>query len=390
MDTVADRALLSSAEAKPDELLSALRRLTERFERAAVAEAHERTDDAGNRDVDESDRFDEAEVVAALETFLQSHERYQRARDAVREASQAVAVAEADRHVRLVELRRVLAGASERATPLAPARDQADSPVRPNARALRLPALEITCFGRFEVRRSGRKLELCASRNGQAILRFLVAQPRRQASMDILIETLWPDEPARVARHKLHCAFSALRHALNRGTGGEKGGGYLLCENGAYLLNPAAEIQTDADQFMALYQAGQRAGEAAAVPHFEAACRLYGGPYLAEDLYADWSQIRREQLTQARLAMCGALAQHHLASGNHDDAAAWAMQVLEENRCDESAYRLLIRAHAAAGRRGRAIQQYRLCERILAEELAVEPMPETRAAFEEVLTGARP
>jgi len=390
MDTVADRAELSAAEARAEELPSTLRRLTELLERVVATETDERADDAVDPSVDESDGFGEAEVVATLETFLRSHERYQRARDAVSEASKAVAVAEADRHVRLVELQRVLAGAVGRAAETTPARDRADALVRSSDRSLGLPALEITCFGRFEVRRGGRKLELCASRNGQAILRFLVAQPRRQAPMDVLIETLWPDDPAQVARHKLHCAFSALRHSLNRGTGGEKGGGYLLCENGAYLLNPAAEIRTDADQFMALYQTGQRAGAVEAVHHFEAACRLYGGPYLAEDIYADWSQIRREQLTQARLAMCGVLAQHHLASGNYDDAAAWAMQLVEENRCDESAYRLLIRAHAAAGRRGRAIQQYRLCERILAEELAVEPMPETRAVFEEVLKGARP
>src|SRR5215212_4613745 len=176
MDTVADRAELSAAEARAEELPSTLRRLTELLERVVATETDERADDAVDPSVDESDGFGEAEVVAALETFLRSHERYQRARDAVSEASKAVAVAEADRHVRLVELQRVLAGAVGRAAETTPARDRADALVRSSDRSLGLPALEITCFGRFEVRRGGRKLELCASRNGQAILRFLVAQ----------------------------------------------------------------------------------------------------------------------------------------------------------------------------------------------------------------------
>ena len=35
------------------------------------------------------------------------------------------------------------------------------------------PALYITCFGRFEVRRLGKSIDLCSSRNGQIILHYL-------------------------------------------------------------------------------------------------------------------------------------------------------------------------------------------------------------------------
>src|SRR5579859_2446780 len=66
-----------------------------------------------------------------------------------------------------------------------------------------LPALHITCFGHFEVRRSDQpmkqtqptkqahRLQLCQNRSGQAILRFLVVQPGYRASADKLIDILW-------------------------------------------------------------------------------------------------------------------------------------------------------------------------------------------------------
>ena len=251
-----------------------------------------------------------------------------------------------------------------------------------------LPPLRITCFGRFEVWRGGEQVDLCQNRNGQAVLRYLIASPRRRASMDVLMEALWPEDEPGVARHKLHVAVSALRRALNNGFDCPKGSGYLLYDGGTYRLNPAVEVTVDADELMALFRAGQRASGAETVPYYEAACALYRGPFLPDDVYADWSAMRAEQLEQAYLAMCASLAGHCLEAGRYDAAVGWASACLEGNRCDEAAYRLLMRAHAAAGRRAEAMRQYRRCERVLADELGVQPLPET-TALAETIAGAR-
>jgi LuxR family maltose regulon positive regulatory protein len=256
------------------------------------------------------------------------------------------------------------------------------------ATARGLPPLRITCFGRFEVWRGGEQVDLCQNRNGQAVLRYLVANPRRRATMDALMDALWPEDEPGIARHKLHVAVSALRRALNSGFDCPKGSGYLLYDDGAYRLNPAVDVTVDADELLALYRAGQRADGPEAARHYEAACALYRGPFLPDDVYADWSAMRAEQLEQAYLAMCAALASICLEAGRHDAAADWASACLEGNRCDEAAYRLLMRAHAAAGRRSEAMRQYRRCERVLAEELGVRPLPET-TALAETIAGAR-
>jgi len=73
---------------------------------------------------------------------------------------------------------------------------------------------------------------------GQAILRYLAAQPRHRATVDALVDALWPDDSAEIARHKLHVAASALRGALNGDFADRKGAGYLVFNNGGYELDP--------------------------------------------------------------------------------------------------------------------------------------------------------
>ncbi len=250
-----------------------------------------------------------------------------------------------------------------------------------------LPALYFICFGRFEVKRLGQTIPLCTNRNGRAILRYIVAQSSHRVTMDMLMALLWPEEEPDVAHHKLQVAISALRRSLNNGYSSDTGGGYILCKNGVYQLNPAVPIRTDVDQFLAFYQVGrQENSRSAAVPHFEAACHLYNGAFMTEDLYFDWSIIQREQLSHTYLAMCGALSEHYLAIGRYEDAGKWANAVLKENHCDEVAHRQLMRIYVAAGRRSEALRQYQRCERILAEELSVSPMPETVSLFHNLLS----
>jgi DNA-binding SARP family transcriptional activator len=338
----------------------------------------------------------ESTLLAALDAFLESHTRYWSAQQSLHEGTHRFVVASNDQEARLADLQEALASfAGEAAVVVdgAPERDPrvGTMPVVP----VRLPAsgpstrrgLSIKTFGGFEVRRvaTGERVELCRNRNGQSILRYLVVQPRRRAAREVLMEIFWPNDPPDIARHKLHVAVSSLRGSL---AGEERGGAaYLLAEDGDYAIDPAMDIRVDVDDFEHHLRLGQRATGAAALEHYQAACDLYSGPFLREDVYADWSQLRREQITQAYLMMCNALATAALRDERHDDAARWAMAALGEDRCNEAAYRQLIRARAAAGRRVDALRQYQQCVQALADELGVQPLPETTALFHALIRG---
>jgi DNA-binding SARP family transcriptional activator len=249
-----------------------------------------------------------------------------------------------------------------------------------------LPALYVTCFGRFEVNRAGKTLDLRPNRKGQAILRYLIAQEEHRATMDMLMGILWPEEEPEVAQRKLYLAVSALRCSLNHGSAHKPGNGYLMCKNRVYHFNPTVEIRTDVDEYLRCYQAGQRRNEERVV-FYEKACYLYRGPFLPEDVYSDWSFLRREQLSKIFLSMCGTLTDHYLSVKHYEDAAKWAISRLKENHCDEVAYRQLIQIYIAQGRRSEALQQYQRCEHILREELGVHPLSETVRIFQTLLAG---
>lgn len=248
-----------------------------------------------------------------------------------------------------------------------------------------LPELSITCFGHFEVRRLGKSIVLCSSRSGQSIFRYLVARLEHCAASDTLQTMFWPEDEPEVAQNKLHLAVSALRRSLNHGYSCEPGSGYILCKNRVYHLNPKVMIQTDVDEFLQCYHEGQQISERR-VALYEKACRLYTGPFLSEDVYADWSFLQREQLSQTYLAICRELADYYFTVKRYADATKWATAILKENRCDEIAHRYLIQIYAAQGYRSEALQQYQRCERILHEELGVPPLPETTHVLQMMLT----
>ena len=196
---------------------------------------------------------------------------------------------------------------------------------------------------------------------------------------------LWPEDEPAVAHHKLQVAISALRRSLNHGYVKDSGGGYILCKNRVYELNPLVPLRTDVDEFLEYYQAGRQSSGNVMVAYYKRACDLYTGPFLSEDLYTDWSFIRRKQLNQVYLTMCNALAEYCLEAGRYEYAMRWIGAMLKENRCDEGAHQQLMRAYAAQGRRSEALLQYQLCARILAEDLGVQPMSETIRLFQAIL-----
>jgi DNA-binding SARP family transcriptional activator len=85
--------------------------------------------------------------------------------------------------------------------------------------------------------------------------------------------------------------------------------------------------------------------------------------------------------------MCDKLAELNLEMGNYQDATKWASAILKVDRCDEETHRQLIRAHAAQGRRNEALRQYQYCQRVLNEELGIQPASETQKLFHMLLKG---
>ena len=246
------------------------------------------------------------------------------------------------------------------------------------------PALRARFFGHFELLCDGDPLPLGRNGKALAILKHLLAHRGRPVSQDYLMGWLWPDSNLKKARWSLNSAVHVLRKLLS-GCTSSATVNYILLEEGYYRLCPELRVTTDVEEFDELYERGcrlERAGRSAeAAESYESAVGLYRDDYLVKELYEDWTMVERERLSNAHTEMLGRLATHYMEIGRHQDAIGACYRVLEKDRCHEDSYRLLMECYARLGLRGRALRQYRLCEKVLGQEYGATPSPGMRALY---------
>jgi DNA-binding SARP family transcriptional activator len=250
-------------------------------------------------------------------------------------------------------------------------------------------SLGVRFFGSFEILCDGEVVPVGRGGKALSILKYLLADPGRPVSQDHLMGWLWPDSSLRKARWSLNSAVHALRKILS-GCPPLSAERSVLLEEGYYRLCPAIAVSTDVDEFDTRYENGRRleeAGRAAeAVSEYEKAVGLYRGDYLIEDLYEDWTMVERERLINAYVDVLDRLAARYMEAGRPHEGIRTCYRILEKDRCHEDGYRLLMRGYARLGMRTQALQQYRLCEKVLRREYGMAPSPETRTLYESILT----
>jgi tetratricopeptide (TPR) repeat protein len=104
---------------------------------------------------------------------------------------------------------------------------------------------------------------------------------------------------------------------------------------------------------------------------------LYHGDYLPDEPYEDWAIAERERLSGLYLDLLERQAEISADLGDFSTAIQICHQVLQRDACREAIYQKLMRYHYLAGDRAAALAIFDRCRQVLADELEVEPLPET-------------
>ncbi len=265
----------------------------------------------------------------------------------------------------------------------------ADQKEAPNSLATR-STLRVRFFGHFEMFCDEELITL--GRNGKAltILKYLLAHRSRPVSQDHLMGWLWPEPNLKKARWSLNSAIHGLRKLLSE-CPAIAPLNYILLEEGYYRLCSEVRVSTDVDDFDNRYERGRSLQRAHRMPEaaaeYERAISLYRGDYLVEDLYEDWTMVERERLSNAYMDMLSRLAHYYHEMGHYQESIRACYRLLEKDRCYEDSYRVLMRCYAHLGLRGRALRQYRLCEKVLRQEYGTSPSPDTQALYSSITSG---
>jgi len=246
-----------------------------------------------------------------------------------------------------------------------------------------VPALEVYCLGRFQVQVGWKRIEHWPSTKAKSVLKYLIAQQRRPVSKDVLMEALWPGCEPSLANNNLKMAVHSLRQTLNAAQDTEEDFPWVLFQDGNYLINPEVDSWMDVEQFEYHWQAGrqlEREGkQAEAIRELQAAEALYQGDYLEDDLYEDWTWLRREALKDIYLA------DDSIQNEDYEGCAVCCQKILGKDPCREDAYRRLMCCYSRLGQRNRAIAWYHLCQKTIKAELDVDADHATVALYQKLL-----
>src|SRR4051794_31516266 len=234
---------------------------------------------------------------------------------------------------------------------------------------------------------SGRRLDAgLPGRQGRLLFAYLVLNRNRGCPRDELIDVLWPEGPPAAADSALSALLSKLRRAL--GDGVLTGRGELRLH-----LEPPVVVDIEASRVaIAEAEGAMEAGEnAAAADRARAALQTDLQTFLP-DAEGGWAAEQRRELETLRLRGLETLAEAGLRQGGRELGAAEqaARAAIAAAPFRESAHRLLMEVHEAAGNPAEALRAFEELRSLLREELGTTPGPAAMAVFERVLRGEPP
>ncbi|MFL6079791.1 MAG: BTAD domain-containing putative transcriptional regulator [Ornithinibacter sp.] len=242
--------------------------------------------------------------------------------------------------------------------------------------------IEVRLLGPLQVRRADGSLVLPHEwRTGKTVdlLRLLATGAGRAVSVDEILEALWPEVDPHRGRGSLRNALGHLRKLLGQGAIERRPDGLVL--RGAWV---------DSTALLALADEARRHARhgrlALAVKLAREADALHLGEFTTHDPNALWAVPIRENLESRFREMTLDAAEHAVELGWMRDGLELGQRALDADVTSERAYRVLMRAYTGLGETERALRVYERCRAVLAEDLGLDPSPQTRALHLEILS----
>lgn len=218
----------------------------------------------------------------------------------------------------------------------------------------------VRTLGAFEAYRDGVEISVPHGLPRQAV-KFVVARGGA-AHAEMLADALWPEGGASEQ-------LKGVRNVLARLSRSECP--LLMRDGDTVRLSPGVVV--DSFSFRAAADRallGSRSVES--VEAARTAVSKYGGDFLPEDVYAEWTVRVREQLRRRYVALLDLLATEARSRGALPEAAHLLETAIEVDPTDDIRYLEAAEIHIAAGRRGRAAVLLDRAREVLAE-LGLQP-----------------
>lgn len=233
--------------------------------------------------------------------------------------------------------------------------------------------ISLRLLGPIQIEQDGKVIQGFKSRKVMALLAYLVRQ-QSAVPRNHLADLFWRDKVEATGRANLSSALYNLSHLLPD---------CLKADRHIVRFEPCNNFQIDVFGFEELVAQG-------GVEALTQAAALYRGEF-GSDLYLNdcpdfeiWLVREREYWSQQVTRILTTLVTHFATGGQYERGLHVARRLLAIEPWREDGHRYLMRLLALSGQRNTALVQFESCRKVLAEELDVEPSPETVALYEQI------
>ncbi len=226
--------------------------------------------------------------------------------------------------------------------------------------------LRVHTLGGLSLRIGARTLthtDLRARRSGE-LLALLLSSPGCSLDAEQISEGLLPEYAPEAGQALVYKAVSELRRILEPELPDRRfPSRYLESIAGRVVLHLPPGSSLDFQAFQEAVRQG----------NWEQAVALYGGEYLPEYRYAEWTIWLRETLSQDYQVALLHLAEQRLAADLWPEALGFARRLLALDAWNENAALIAMQACQAMGNPSAARRVYHRLEKVLHEELNLQP-----------------
>ncbi|HJU41931.1 MAG TPA: protein kinase [Vicinamibacterales bacterium] len=224
---------------------------------------------------------------------------------------------------------------------------------------------------------------------GQLALAYLVCERRRPVAAEELAKVFWDDNPQTDGPAGVHTIAEKIRRALSRHVPSRV---LRLAGTNPYELEAPADLWVDIEaaadaihEAEAELRAGRPAGAfgPSAIAH-----HITRRPFLPGES-GHWVESQRERLRSILIRALECRGEIFLWNREVSLAIEAAKEVIALEPFRETAYQLLIRAHAALGNAAEATRAFERCRSTLSAQLGVEPSARTVAVYRDALNPPR-
>lgn len=222
-----------------------------------------------------------------------------------------------------------------------------------------------------------------------SLLSFLVVNRSRPQTRDLLAGRFWPELPEDRARKRLsNCLWQIKSGLTDAGLPGD----LLVADSNTVRLAAEQRVEVDAEDFEARLADFERELKGRQVKgvltdRLADVVSGYPGDFLS-GYYHEWIEPERNRIRERYHSALVELIGLYKSRSQYDIALRFARVLVDEEPLREDLHREVMRLHALLDQAPAAERQFITCQRVLQNELGLEPSEETVALLERIRSDA--